>query len=342
MYPCIEIKVDGIVHNINILKKACDERGIFISLVTKVLAGDSSLVNEIISKSDIKNICDSRLQNLIKFKDIDVEKWLIRSPMLSEVDDVVEYVDVSLNTEKEVLLALNEAALNKCTVHKVILMAEGGDLREGCYMSELIQLVDMCNELPGILVIGIGTNLSCLNEVVPTKENMADFVSNVNLLEGYIDKMFPVISGGASSSIPLLMSGDLDKRINNLRFGEAVYLGNIPVYDESFSGAKTDNFILKAEIIELKAKPEDVNEEIDSAKFIDRAIVAIGKQDIYLPGLFCVDEKMRIVGGSSDHVVLDVTDCDKAYRVGDIVEFKMNYNCLLNAMTSSYIKKRIL
>ncbi len=342
MYPCIEIKVDGIVHNINILKKACDERGIFISLVTKVLAGDAELVKNIISKSDVKTICDSRLQNLVKFKDINVEKWLIRSPMISEVDDVVEYVDVSLNTEKEVLLALNEAALKQTTVHKVILMAEGGDLREGCYMPELIQLVDMCNELPGILVVGIGTNLSCLNEVVPTKENMEEFVSNVNLLEGYIDKMFPVVSGGASSSIPLLMSGDLDKRINNLRFGEAVYLGNIPVYDECFSGAKTDNFILKAEIIELKSKPADVNETVDSTKLIDRAIVAIGKQDIYLPGLFCVDEKMRIVGGSSDHVVLDVTDCDKVYRVGDIVEFKMNYNCLLNVMTSEYIEKKII
>lgn len=342
MYPCIEIKVDGIIDNINILKKACDERGIFISLVTKVLAGDSALVEKIISKSDVKTICDSRLQNLIKFKDINAEKWLIRSPMISEVDEVVKYVDVSLNTEKDILLALNESALKQTTVHKVILMCECGDLREGCYIDELVKLVDLCNELPGILVIGIGTNLSCLNDVVPTKENMSEFISNVNVLEGYINKMFPVISGGASSSIPLLLSDGLDKRINNLRIGEAVYLGNIPVYDECFEGAKTDNFILKAEIIELKSKPKDVNESVDSAEFIDRAIVAIGKQDIYLSGLSCVDVKMQIVGGSSDHVVLDVTNCDKVYKVGDIVKFKMNYNCLLNAMTSEYIEKKII
>ena len=51
---------------------------------------------------------------------------------------------------------------------------------------------------------------------------------------------------------------------------------------------------------------------------------------------------MKIVGGSSDHVVLDVTDCGGDYKVGSIVDFKMTYNCLLNAMTSKYVEKNIL
>ena len=35
----------------------------------------------------------------MEFVDIKAEKWLIRSPMLSQVSDVVKFTDVSLNSE---------------------------------------------------------------------------------------------------------------------------------------------------------------------------------------------------------------------------------------------------
>ena len=156
------------------------------------------------------------------------------------------------------------------------------------------------------------------------------------------NRTFQIISGGASSSVPMLVSGKLPKTINNLRMGEAVFLGNIPVYDKPFDGAREDNFVLKTEILELKEKPASPLLTPDSSNLRQRAIVAIGKQDIYLPGLSCVDCRMKIVGGSSDHIILDVTDCGNDYKVGSVITFKMNYNCLLNAMTSPYIEKQIL
>ena len=340
MYPCIEIHLDGILQNLNILKNACESRGISLSLVTKVLGGNLQLVGDLIKKGNISCICDSRIQNLKVFRDIAVEKWLIRSPMLSEVSDVVAYSDVSLNSEPAVLQALNQVAMEQKKIHKVILMYECGDLREGCYTDELADLIAKCDEMAGIEVYGIGTNLSCLNEVLPNEENMADFNAAVSKLESQFNRAFPVISGGASSSIPLLLADGLTGRINNLRMGEAVFLGNIPVYDKPFEGAETNNFILKAEIIELKEKPAEPGADCD--KLMNRAIVALGKQDIYLPGLACMDNRLQIVGGSSDHIILDVTRCGSDYAVGSTVSFRMNYNCLLNAMTSSYIEKVIV
>lgn len=342
MYPCIEIKLDGIIHNLNILKNECASRKISLALVTKVLGGNSQLVNEIITKAQVDAICDSRVQNLKQFKNIKVEKWLIRSPMISEADEVVKYSDVSLNSEAKVLEALNASALAQNKVHKVILMYECGDLREGCYEAELQELASKCNSLAGIELYGIGTNLSCLNEVLPTTENMKSFTDAVNALEEKLSLKIPVVSGGASSSIELLFSGELDEKINNLRMGEAVYLGNIPVYDKPFENAKTDNFILNAEIIEVKKKPASPEILYDENNLRTRAIVAVGKQDIYLPGLLAIDERIKIVGGSSDHVILDITECTNEYKIGDVVKFKMNYNCLLNAMTSPYIEKKIL
>lgn len=343
MLPCIEIHLKGILDNLNILKNACQSQGISLSLVTKVLGGNRQLVVDLIQKGNLTSICDSRIQNLKAFADIPVEKWLIRSPMLSEVSQVVQYADVSLNTELSVLQALSKEAVRQNKHHKVILMYECGDLREGCYVNELSELIRQCDALPGITVYGIGTNLSCLNEVLPSKENMDDFSFVVQQLEAEFSRSFPLISGGASSSIPMLLSGTLPNCINHLRMGEAVFLGNIPVYDKPFAGAIEDNFVLKAEIIELKKKsssPLLCPDEPDNLR--SRAIVALGKQDIYLPGLSCKDDRIQIVGGSSDHIILDVTDCEKDYAVGSTVSFKMNYNCLLNAMTSSYIEKVII
>ncbi len=343
MFPCVEIKLDGILHNLNILKTACSDKGISLSLVTKVLGGNLPLVQEILRESQIQTICDSRIQNLIAFEGLSAEKWLIRSPMISEADSVVRYADVSLNSELSVIVALNDAAIKQDKTHKVILMAESGDLREGCYLDELIRLIAECEQLNGIEILGIGTNLSCLNDTLPNEQNMTEFVAIVDRLEQQFSRKFPVISGGASSSAEMLFSNQLPQRINNLRMGEAVFLGNIPVYNKPFPGARADNFILKAEIIELKKKPSSPTLLPVNPKYLsDRAIVALGKQDIYLPGLSCTDSRIKIVGGSSDHVILDVTNCCEEYTVGSVIEFKMNYNCLLNAMTSNYINKTVV
>ncbi len=343
MYPCIEIKPDGILHNLKILKNKCAENGMSLSVVTKMLVGYEPLVRFLVEEGEITAICDSRVENFMEFVDIRAEKWLIRSPMLSQVRDVVRFTDVSLNSEIEVIRALNEEARKQSKRHKVILMYECGDLRDGCYTDELKEIAGEVLGMTNIELYGVGTNLSCVNEVLPSKKNMHLFESAVNTVESEYDIKLPIVSGGASSSLKMLFDGKLPCVINNMRMGESVFLGNIPVFDVPFDGAREDNFILKAEIIELKEKP-GIPEMLpqDCKKLMKRAIVAVGKQDIYLPGLICADSRMKIVGGSSDHVVLDVSDCGNDYKVGSIVDFKMTYNCLLNAMTSKYVEKSII
>ena len=77
------------------------------------------------------------LSNLKRAKDagIRVPLLLIRVPMLSEIDEMVDIADISLNSEPLVLEAINKAALDKGITHKVILMADLGDLREGFFIS---------------------------------------------------------------------------------------------------------------------------------------------------------------------------------------------------------------
>lgn len=353
MYPKIEIKLENIVDNVKKIKKLCDDRGIILSVVTKVLVDNKEIVEEIV-KNGVTHICDSRINNLKSYSDIDVEKWLIRIPMLSEIEDVVRYADASLNSEIEVIRRIQEESKKQGKIHKIILMYELGDLREGCFKEELKNIIEEVITFDNIEIYGIGVNLSCYGEVVPTDENMKEFVNVVTEIETQFNIKFKIISGGNSSSYNMLRDGKLPKKINNLRLGESVFLGNVPCFEEPIIELNRDNFILKAEIIELKQKPSipwgktaKTNSFGEEVTFIDRgirkrAIVALGKQDIRIDGIFPIDDAIIILDGSSDHLILDVSDCSKDYIVGDIIEFKMNYAGLLTGFNSKYIKREII
>ncbi len=68
-----------------------------------------------------------------------------------------------------------------------------------------------------------------------------------------------------------------------------------------------------------------------------RVILGIGLQDVLVAGLApCTD--IEILGASSDHLLIDAKE--QALKVGDEVEFNLNYGALLSAMTSPYVAKR--
>ena len=54
-------------------------------------------------------------------------------------------------------------------------------------------------------------------------------------------------------------------------------------------------------------------------------------------GLTPLTEGMEIIGASSDHLLLDITD--SPVHMGDIVRFKANYSAALRAFTSPYVAK---
>lgn len=352
MYPTVEINLNGIIENAKIMKKICENNNKSYCLITKVLADNVEIVKKIV-ESGIKCIGESRIENLISYKNIEAEKWLIRIPMLCETEDVIKYSDVSLNSELVTLKALNESAIRQNKIHKVILMYELGDLREGCSKEELEEIIPEILNLSNIKIYGLGTNLSCYGATIPTEENMKELVDVAEELEKKFNIKFEIISGGNSSSYKMLKNGELPERINNLRLGESVFLGNVPCFEEPILEFNRNNFMLKTQIIELKEKASVPRGKhyVDSfgniPTFVDRgirtkAIVGLGKQDINLNGLITEDNKIIVLGGSSDHIILDVTDSDKSYKVGDIITFKLSYSGVLNLMTSKYVERKII
>ncbi|MDD4077953.1 MAG: alanine/ornithine racemase family PLP-dependent enzyme [Bacilli bacterium] len=349
MYPRIEINSGKLEFNAKRLISICKDKNITVSLVSKVLSGNKTIIERIVF-SGFAHLADSRLENLENLKDINIPKMLLRLPMISEAKRVVQTTDISLNSEIATIKALNAAASEQNTIHKIILMFDLGDLREGIFYQEnYLSFIQEVLTLNNINLYGIGTNLTCYGGVIPDYDKLNDLIAIKNQIESKFNIKLEIISGGNSSSLYLLEDNQIPQGINNLRIGEALFLGRETAFGKRFADLYDDAFILKAELIEVKQKPSYPigNIHMDSfgkvPKIVDkgpmkRGILAIGKQDIYPDNLIPLG-KYNIIGGSSDHIILELID---DYVIGDILSFKVNYPGLLQLMTSRYIKQIFL
>ncbi len=348
-YPCVQINLSKIKHNTEKIVELCRKKDIDVVGVSKVYCAKKPIVNAML-QGGVVMIGDSRIENLKKIDKLKCRKMLLRIPMESHSRDVVKYSDISLNSELTTIKRLSKAAKKLNKIHSIILMIDLGDLREGILEKDVINTVKAIMELPNIKIAGIGTNLTCYGAVIPDESNLGRLVEIKDRIKQELALDIPLVSGGNSSSIHLVVNGKIPKGINQLRIGEAIILGRETAFGESIPECYGDSFILKGEIVEIKFKPSMPSGNIGVDAFgekpvfqdkgtIKRAIVAIGKQDIKIDGLKPIDKYIDILGGSSDHLILDISSCKTNYEVGDIVDFNMDYGCLLRVMTSPYVKK---
>ncbi|WP_315116041.1 ornithine racemase Orr [uncultured Clostridium sp.] len=348
-YPCVEVDLSKVTHNAKQILYMCKSKGIDVVGVTKVFCAEIPIVKALL-QAGFTHIGDSRVQNLKKMEQISCKKMLLRISMESEAEQVIKYSDVSLNSELETIKILSKKAKELNKTHNIILMVDIGDLREGVLVEDVLDITGEIIKLDNINLIGLGTNVTCYGGVIPDKDNLMKLVNLRNDIKNTYDLDLPIISGGNSSSLYLVMNGTIPKEINQLRVGEGIALGRETSFGDAIPSCYDDAFILKGEIIEIRDKPTVPTGRIgmdafgNTPRFEDkgirkRAIVAVGRQDIKVDGLFPLDENISIFGASSDHLLLDVTDSVESLRVGDIVKFKMDYGCLLASMTSNYVTK---
>jgi predicted amino acid racemase len=324
--------------------------------VTKLLCGNKLYIAELL-KLDIHQAADSRLSNLRIIKSLNpkIETIYIKPPAKHALGTVVEYADISLNTSISTIKLLSKEAIRQKKTHKIIIMIEMGELREGIMRDDLISFYSEVFELPNIEVAGIGTNLACLYGVLPNNDKLIQLSLYKQLIEAKFNKNIPLVSGGASVTIPLIINRTLPKGINHFRVGETLFLGTDVYHDSTFEKMHNDVFRLFAEIIELIEKPtvpmgeigtnvkgESVGiSEDDYGRTTKRALIDLGLLDIEENQIFPIDKDINIVGASSDMIVIDLGDNEKNYRVGDFLEFRMTYMGTVRIMNSKYIEKRL-
>ena len=342
--------------NYDSLDRLFKENDIRWGVVSKVLCGNKRFLSELISYG-VDQICDSRVSNLRTIKSINpgIETMYIKPPAKRSIKSVVETADISLNTEYETIRLLSEEAKRQDKVHKIIIMLEMGELREGVLREDFMDFYARVFDLSHVEVVGIGTNLTCLYGVLPNQDKLYQLSLYEQMIEAKFNRTIPFVSGGSSVTIPLLKQGILPDGVNHFRVGETLFLGT-NVYDgTAYDDLHNDVFRLYTEIIELTEKPmvpdgemgqnvEGEEFEFDMTKVGEtslRAIIDIGLLDVDQEHIELVDESLSIVGASSDMFVIDLGENTEKYKVGDTIEFRMDYMGTLRVLNSRYIDKRI-
>ncbi len=345
MSPTLWINKSIIAQNVRVVTDLCASYGIGVTGVTKVFRGDPEIA-EVFLENGVSGLGDSRIENLKRLSSLDCEKWLIRMPGPSQAEETVKYSDISLNSDETTLRALEKSCEDCGLAHKVVLMYDLGDLREGFIDREgLRRAADLIDHSPHLTLAGVGTNLTCFNFVHPDTEKLEELVD-----AGREIGAGAYVSGGNSATLDLMMRGGIPKGVNLLRLGESLLFGRERAHYRYLDGTRNDAFMLDAEIIELREKPSmpwgefGVDSYGKTPEHHDRgirlrAICALGRQDTDFETLWPVDPGVEILGASSDHVVLDITDARQTYQVGGLVRFRLGYFALMRACTSDYVKK---
>ncbi|MFP4286553.1 MAG: alanine racemase [Candidatus Izemoplasmataceae bacterium] len=352
MYPKLTINLNKFKHNLNTLNSLLESFGITMMAVTKVFCADQPLI-DVINDSSVKYIADSRIQNLKSMK-TSKKRVLLRLPSINNLDEVVLNSEISLNSELVTIEALNETAKKYQKTHEIIIMIDIGDLREGIYYKEtIIETIKKIKSLKYIDLVGIGTNLTCFGGIIPEKETLKKLIDIIKTIKTTLNVEFNIVSGGNSSHLHLINSGEKVPYINNLRIGEALVLGRETSYGKQINDLYKDIFTLEADLIEVKLKPSIPEGRIGMNAFgetpifsdlglMKRGIIALGRQDVDFHEIIPVDESIRLIGSSSDHIIVDLTHASLDYQVGDRLLFNVTYGSLLSLMTSKYVTKTYL
>ena len=341
-------------HNYDFLDNLFKKNGVKWGITTKLLCGNRDFLEEVINLG-IGEVHDSRISNLRRIKEIDPDTLTIyiKPPPKDAIPEVVRYADISLNTELSTLHEMSDEAVKQEKVHKVIIMIEMGDLREGVMREDLIQFYEKVFRLPGIEVVGLGTNLNCLHGVMPDGDKLIQLALYKQIIELRFKKEIPLVSGGTTVTIPLLLRNQLPQGVNHFRVGEALFFGKNLFTDGVIEGMSDQVMELYSQIIEISEKPVVPTGELgvnpqgktaeiaedDFGKTSYRAIIDIGVLDIQPDYLIPVNENIKIQDASSDMLVLDVGANEKDYKVGDMIRFKLKYMGALGLMSSDYIDK---
>ena len=353
MYPRLVFDLKKVKQNLDAVSSIVKKGNCSLMIVTKSFCADRRMAELIADHPQVDYFADSRIQNIKNYHDLPKETVLLRLPQHEEVSEVVRYADISFNSELTTIQLLNDEAVKQGKTHRIVLMIDLGDLREGIFYQNRDAIDEMVEEilkLSNIQLFGLGVNLTCYGAIIPKHDNLSILTQLAKEIREKYDLELPVVSGGNSSSLYLIEKGELPEGINNLRLGEAFILGKETAYGERIPGTNADAVTLEAQIIELKTKPSLPIGEIGMDAFgmspvyedrgnIKRAILAIGKQDADVDNMWPTDPDIDILGASSDHLIMDVTRAKKEYQVGDVISFTLAYGGLLKAATSNYVDR---
>jgi len=350
-YPLLEIDLGVVERNATVILQKCNSWHLHPVVVTKGFLADAPLVS-LFYHLGIKSFADSNLENLLKTKKLlppGVRLLLIRLPMKEEVGEIVAEGITPFVSHWEMVEALNEEAQKKDKVLPLFLALESGDAREGFLPEEIEEMGNKIDDFSHIKVEGICSTLACLSGILPDEEILKKLVAFKKSWEDRWGRKI-ILSVGGTTFLSLWEKEKDIKGVDEIRLGEALLFGNDISRGRKINWLERGAFTIKAEIVEIKSKEADREKERGFDAFGEpnfplikgkrkRMILALGKQDSDEHQLSCSDENAKIIGATSNYLVMDIEDSDRIYKLGEVVQFQAGYGAVLRAFLSPYVRK---
>jgi predicted amino acid racemase len=370
-YPLLMINLRRVEENARAVAALCAAQGIALTGVVKGASGLPEVALAM-ARGGCARLGSSRLKQLKGLREagIRLPLLLLRTPGPSEVRATVAYADLSLQSELSTLRlmaaaaeaaaadAAAEAGSPRGKRHGVVLMQDLGDLREGWFDPAELEAaaIELESSMPSLELLGVGVNLGCYGAIRASEENLSALAATARRLEQKLGRSLPIVSGGATSSLPLLLNGGMPAGISDLRVGEGILTAlDLPSFHAcSPPGVRDGAFTLRAEVLEVREKPSypigaiSVDAFGETPLYEDRglrrrAILGAGKRDFGKhEALSAAEPGVEPIGSSSDHLICDVTDCARDLAPGDTLDFSLRYQAMLYASDCPDIGVRYL
>lgn len=167
----VKINLSKIKYNAQVLSSIFNQNHIRFTPVIKCVGGDNRIV-ETLKEIGLTHFADARIENITKSKNEDLSFMMIRTPSRSELNDVVQQTDISIQTEITTIRRLNDIAREKGTKHKILLMVDWKDGREGILTYDIIDYINEILYMHHVLIVGLAFNFMCFQSVIPTEEDV--------------------------------------------------------------------------------------------------------------------------------------------------------------------------
>jgi predicted amino acid racemase len=125
-----------------------------------------------------------------------------------------------------------------------------------------------------------------------------------------------------------------DSRVTNLKIIKSINPDIETVYIKPPAKRSIPSIVKYADI--------SMNTEVETIKLLSKEAKKQNKTHKIIIMIELQDKSLKLSGASSDMIVIDLNENKNNYKVGDLIEFKLDYMGTLRIINSKYIEKRVV
>ena len=341
-HPTLTIDLDVVAENTRLLAARLLGDGFTLAGVTKCVDGEPR-VGQALLEAGAAGLADSRLPSLARLAAASLgPRTLIRAPQPDELPALAQIADRVLLSDAGAARVLGEHAPGAPI--QILLTVDLGDRREGVLPDAAPAVAAALASLPGVELAGISVNFACLSGQLPSQEL---FRQAEEVLAGIAKwcAAAPVLSLGGTCVVPHLV-GYAPRFATEIRSGGGPIHGYDFVSGAGIAGLERTDPVLTAVVLECFRKPPapqgpggmDAFGHVPEVRLPGAdawyAMLAVGRRDMEPQGLRPLLPGAYLAGATSDVSMLITPEPP---RPGDEVEFAVDYDALVRAVTSPFV-----